>query len=640
MKLFNKGVHIKDISIKTVILIAFIVILVVTIGTIGYITYSNWMDSIDKTIKQSADILNKQIISEIDALVLNAKSLNTVNKEFIESGIVDINNGANQELLFVKALSSFNYEEIYSFSYGTELGEYYGARRNQDNVIEIMRNNEQTGGNTYYYSINEDLTAGALVLDAGKFDSRSRPWYTEAKKTNGMVFSPIYKHFILDDLAISASIPIYNKDKQIQGVLGSHINLSRINHYLEEVVADKSGYAIIAEKESGKLIANSLNISNFKTDQDGSLLRISINEIDNRAIQESYKSYLENECDNYTVNYEDENLYIKLIEYQDKGLDWIIITVLPDGLMVVPVKYNVKIVLVLALLAICISTIVFFTLTKKYIEPIYSLIQTQEKFAKGDLLQRARIVRNDEIGLVGNSFNNMANTIYELINTLEEKVQERTSDLNLSNKALIDNKDHLELILNSTAEGIYGVDLNDNCTFINASGVSILGYDQQYELIGKNMHLLIHHSYKDGVWMPIEDCNLSKALKKGTEVHENNEVFWRKDGTCFSVEYYSHPQFLDGKIVGAVVTFTDNTDRKNMEKMLFTEKEHFRTTLLSVGEGVISTDSKGNIIVMNLVAEELTGWSIKEAYGQKLEDVLVTINEENQEVLKVLQKKY
>lgn len=105
------------------------------------------------------------------------------------------------------------------------------------------------------------------------------------------------------------------------------------------------------------------------------------------------------------------------------------------------------------------------------------------------------------------------------------------------------------------------------------------------------------------------------------------------------MEYYAHPQFLDGKIVGAVVTFKDNTERKQMEQMIFDEKEHFKTTLLSVGDGVISTDSQGMITIMNPVAEKLTGWSKQEAYEKSLEEVLIIIDELNQKIRKNPAKK-
>lgn len=631
-KLSNKESHLKDIPIRTIFFISFVIILLSTVIAIEYITYSSWMNSVNDIITKTANDINQQIINKIDIVTKGAKQLNIVNKELIETGIIDINSELGREIPFVNALTSSDAEAVYSISYGTELGEYYGARKNEDNIMEIMRNNKMTGGHTWYYSATKDKIAGEFVLDAGEFDPRTRAWYKAAKETKGMVFSPIYKHFLLDDLAISSAAPIYSKDGELQGVLSSHMNLSRINNYLEEIVSDENAHVVIVEKKSGELVANSLNIVNFKTNADGDFGRISINEIGNEAIQQAYNSYINSSIDNYQIDYKNDKLYLKLIEYHDEGLDWIIITALSNGPIVSSIREDIIIALKLTILAVCISSLVFLILTRKYMDPISNLIKTQEKFASGNLLERAIVVRNDELGMVSNSFNTMADTIYELINSLEEKVEERTLEINMSNQALTESKNQLQLILNSTAEAIYGMDLDGNCTFINASGVDILGYNDKSELIGKDMHIQIHHSYKNGIPIPIKQCNILNAVTKRNHTYSDHEVFWKKDGTWFSVEYHGYPQILDGKIVGAVITFRDNTDRKLMEEMLFNEKEHFRTTLLSVGDGVISTDSQGVVTIMNPVAEKLTGWSKQEAYGKPLEEVLVIIDELTQQI--------
>ena len=117
------------------------------------------------------------------------------------------------------------------------------------------------------------------------------------------------------------------------------------------------------------------------------------------------------------------------------------------------------------------------------------------------------------------------------------------------------------LILNSAGEGIYGLDMEGNTSFINPAAAQMLGYSAE-ELIGKPQHTLIHHSRKDGTPYPREECHIYAAFKDGTVHRETNEVFWRKDGSSFSVEYVSMPIRENGKLVGAVVTFRDTTAEK------------------------------------------------------------------------------
>ena len=137
-----------------------------------------------------------------------------------------------------------------------------------------------------------------------------------------------------------------------------------------------------------------------------------------------------------------------------------------------------------------------------------------------------------------------------------------------ANTALQENEERLKLLLNSTAEGIYGIDTNGICTFCNNSCLKLLGYNQSEELIGKNIHWQIHHTRKDGTPISLEECNIVKAFLDGKGTHIDNEIFWRSDGTCFDVEYYSYPQIRDGKLTGAVVTFTDITSRKIAENKI------------------------------------------------------------------------
>src|ERR1700686_5341876 len=93
------------------------------------------------------------------------------------------------------------------------------------------------------------------------------------------------------------------------------------------------------------------------------------------------------------------------------------------------------------------------------------------------------------------------------------------------------------LLLNSTAEAIYGLDLGGNCTFCNPACLRLLGYSVCDELMGKNMHRLIHHTRADGAPYPIEECPIFKAIGEGTASHVFDEVLWRADGTSFPAEY-------------------------------------------------------------------------------------------------------
>ena len=120
-----------------------------------------------------------------------------------------------------------------------------------------------------------------------------------------------------------------------------------------------------------------------------------------------------------------------------------------------------------------------------------------------------------------------------------------------------------QLLVESSGEGIYGVDLNGQLTSINAA-VQILGVSQD-DVLGQHMHALIHHTHPDGSPYPNEQCPTFLAYTSGRESRIEDEVFWRSDGSSFPVEYSSYPILNEGAIEGAVVTFTDITSRKEAE---------------------------------------------------------------------------
>jgi PAS domain S-box-containing protein len=135
-------------------------------------------------------------------------------------------------------------------------------------------------------------------------------------------------------------------------------------------------------------------------------------------------------------------------------------------------------------------------------------------------------------------------------------------------EALCESEDKLRLLLDSTAEAIYGIDLEHRCTFCNPACLRTLGYERMDEVLGKNTHDLLHHSRADGTVFPVEECRVHRVTQTGEGVHAEDEVFWRANGTSFPAEYWSYPQRRGQELVGAVVAFVDITERKLAEAAL------------------------------------------------------------------------
>jgi PAS domain S-box-containing protein len=153
-----------------------------------------------------------------------------------------------------------------------------------------------------------------------------------------------------------------------------------------------------------------------------------------------------------------------------------------------------------------------------------------------------------------------------------------------------------ELILESVGDGIYGIDLEGRLTFINEAGARLLGYDPD-ELTGREFHQVIHHSHTDGTPYSRSTSPIFTGMRRRESVRVRDEVFWRRDGSKFQVEYIANPLIEDGQLSGMVVAFQDVSERRRLEKMkdefISTVSHELRTPLTSLRAslGLISSGS-------------------------------------------------
>lgn len=191
------------------------------------------------------------------------------------------------------------------------------------------------------------------------------------------------------------------------------------------------------------------------------------------------------------------------------------------------------------------------------LRPLKGVTKIAQAVSNGDYNVRLNHKSRDEIGTAMNTIDNMLDKIQLNYKIISREMSERKQT-----------EETLELILNSCGEGICGLDLNGNTTFINPAAAKMIGWNAE-ELIGKNQHDILHHTKPDGTSYPLEECPIHAVLENGAVNRINTEVFLRKDNSSFPIEYIRTPiRNLDGKMIGAVVTFMDITERNNAEQKL------------------------------------------------------------------------
>ena len=293
------------------------------------------------------------------------------------------------------------------------------------------------------------------------------------------------------------------------------------------------------------------------------------------------------------------------------GVRWALMAEIDGAEAFSPIYFLKKTILFSLLGLVVVLIIIAFFFSKTLTRPLQMLNQNAASLAEGNLQVQIDTSSKDEIGDLARSFDTMQTSIRKLIVELEEinenlekKVVERTA-------ALLEAEEKSRLLLESAADGIFGVGRDGLVNFINPAGLKMLGFSEA-DVIGEEIHPLVHHSRSDGTSYPIEECPMYHSLTEGTIGNVDDEVLWRKDGTSFPVEYTSVPLRKDGSVIGSVVLFRDIAIRKQAEE----ELRKLSSAVEQSPVSVVITDPDGIIEYVNPKFTEVTGYSFEEAIGQ------------------------
>ncbi|MEO5365925.1 MAG: transporter substrate-binding domain-containing protein [Magnetococcus sp. WYHC-3] len=191
----------------------------------------------------------------------------------------------------------------------------------------------------------------------------------------------------------------------------------------------------------------------------------------------------------------------------------------------------------------------------------------------------------------------------------------------LMEQALAESEQRSRLILDSTTDGIFGLDTEGVTTFVNPAAAQMLGHTEQ-ALIGQPIHQKVHHTHPDGRPYDAEQCPMRAAYMDGESCRVSDEVFWRQDGSAVPVEFSAVPMRQEGVLVGAVVVFRDISQRLAAEALLKSREQQFRTLLDSAPDAMVIVDEQGRIHMVNKQTEAVFGYQRHELVGQLVETLV------------------
>jgi len=227
------------------------------------------------------------------------------------------------------------------------------------------------------------------------------------------------------------------------------------------------------------------------------------------------------------------------------------------------IEDNRNITFLIILFEILVSSTVAYFIGYKLTSALSQLTISADQIAHNE---KARIPdftsRGDELMVLG-----------ETLKVMQNRIEERTLNLQNMVAQFQHTSTQLQLLLDSISEGVFGSDLEGKCTFVNQSFLNILGFENTEEILGKNIHQLIHHTKIDGTPYPETECQIQQVFIKREPIHIDSEVFWTKDQKMIPVEYWINPIVENGEITGAIATFIDISVRKEMESRILIAKE-------------------------------------------------------------------
>ncbi len=389
-----------------------------------------------------------------------------------------------------------------------------------------------------FYAVRADGTTIADVpRSTGRIgmDVSEKVWMVQALQGHTSIGKPVVGKK-LGVPVFTMATPIKGPGGTVIGVLAGVIDLSTPN-FLDQLTGNRYG-------KSGDFLLVAPQYRLIVTSSDKS-----------RVMENLPDKGLNPELDRFVDGYEGTGILTN-----PKGVEvlasakrvpaagWYVAALLPVSVAFSPIQNLQQHVMSAAILLTLLSGAVIWWMLRRQLFPMLEAVEALSTLADENLpVSPLPVTRQDEVGLLIGSFN-----------SLLEVIAHRES-------ALLENKNTISQLLDATDQGIYGIDNDGRCTFINRAGLGMIGYELE-ECLGKDMHDLIHHSFANGQPYPVDDCPIYKAKITGSGCRLDNEVLWRMDGTSFPAEYSSHPVMDNGLIRGAVITFTDISARKQSEE--------------------------------------------------------------------------
>ncbi len=579
------------LPIRIVLVMPFALQTFAAVGLTGWLSLRNGRIAVNDVAAQLREEVTARIQQHINTYIETPHQVNQLNLDAISLGILNVQDSASVRRYFSKQIKTFN--TISYIEFGSEQKDFIGVERLDDDKLQVQLSGKSTGYNYHTYGTSELGEPTKLLKISPKYDPRIRPWYTAPVQAGKPTWSKIYTYFDVPKLAITAATPVYGDRGKLIGVVGCDLILSQINQFLDSLKIGKSGETFIVER-SGELVANSTPEPPFIVSNGVQKRLAAINS--KNALIRSTAGYLTkrfgdlNKIDGtYQLDFtiDGERQFLQITPLSDgRGLNWLIVVAIPEADFMDKIHSNTRYTVLLCLAALVV-TIGIGGLTSRWIVvPIQRLSKAAEALSRGEwdsmaLETRlmASVEREDEVGVLARSFNQMASQLEESFTTLEDRVESAIADKTQLINSLKKSQQKLALHLHQTPLGAIEWNLNFEVEDWNLSAERIFGYNR-LEAVGQHgVDLIVPESAKEQV----RQLSITLLTNKGGISSINENV--RKDGKIILCEWYNTTLIdADGCVIGVASLVQDVTEFQGALAQLRASEERFRQLAENIHE--------------------------------------------------------
>ncbi|WP_019499807.1 ATP-binding protein [Pseudanabaena sp. PCC 6802] len=435
----------RGLPLRLVLVLPFVLQVVGAVGLVGYLSFRNGQQVVNDLAHQLMDKNRDLVKQHLDTYLTIPNQINQSNIDAIELGTLKLNDFRQLGRYFWKQMHVFNVDYI---NYANAQGEFIGVERKDDDRLVINETLKSALKEMAVYTTDDRgnrVQKPKILSDQAPIQAEA--WYANAVKAGRPIWSDIYQWDDRPDIiSISSSYPIYDDSRQLIGVIGNDLRLSGISSFLQSLKISPSGKIFIIER-NGFLVATSSPEKPFAT-INGEAKRLKVQNSKDPLTQ-STATYLLQKYNDFQAIKDEQQLdfqlqgdrqFVRVTPWKDKfGLDWLVVTTVPESDFMAQINANTYTTILLCLLALAVAIGLGLITSQWIARPILRLGKSASAIAKGDFDQQVEVKGINELSVLSRSFNEMARQLqasFANLASTNQKLDKVNQELEQSNQKL------------------------------------------------------------------------------------------------------------------------------------------------------------------------------------------------------------